>query len=94
MAQDSGTQKDGTHPVNPHGLRIPGDPSDTQAPAPNADQTRSGDAPTGVPVRLQAEKEDRNAKTTTPDGRPYADTMDPDRREKGRANIGTPGGSV
>ncbi len=89
MAQDSSK-----HPVNPRGPRIAGDPSDTQAPAPNTDETRSDDAPTGISERLQAEKEGRATKTTTPDGKPYADEMDPDRLEKGRANIGTPGGSV
>ncbi|GAA4259381.1 hypothetical protein GBZ26_06430 [Azospirillum formosense] len=48
----------------------------------------------GAPERLQAEKEDRHPKTSTPDGKPYADAMDPDRHETGSATIGTPGGSV
>ncbi len=89
MAQDRSNQ-----PVNPRGLQIPGDPSSTGGPAPNADPRRSDDAPTGISERLQAEKEGRHPKTTTPDGKPYADTMDPDGHEKGSATIGTPGGAV
>lgn len=89
MPQESAKQ-----PINPRGPHIGGDPSGTQTPGPNADETRSEDAPTGISERLQAEKEGRHIKATTPDGKPYADQMDPDHREKGRANIGTPGGSV
>ena len=89
MAQDSANR-----PVNPRGLHIAGDPSSTDAPAPNADETRSEDAPTGISERLKAQKEGRHIPSTTPDGKPYADAMDPDRREKGSANIGIPGGQT
>ncbi|MBP2316457.1 hypothetical protein [Azospirillum soli] len=89
MAQDSAKQ-----PVNPRGPHIGGDPSDTQSPAPNADPRRSEDAPTGISERLEKQKTGRHIPAQTPDGKPYADEMDPDRLEKGRANIGTPGGAV
>lgn len=88
MANESSKQ-----PVNPRGPRIAGDPSDPQTPAPNADPTRSEDAPTGISERLDAQREGHHIPAQTPDGKPYADEMDPDRLEKGRANIGTPGGS-
>ena len=89
MAQDSSK-----HPINPRGPRIGGDPSNPDAPAPNADESRSEDAPTGISERLKAQKEGRHIPSTTPDGKPYADAMDPDRREKGSATIGTPGGQT
>jgi len=78
-------------PINPHGVRIAGHPSDTGAPRPDADQGLTPDAPLGISERLQAQKEGRHIQATDADGKPYADSQDPDAHEKGRARTGSPG---
>lgn len=87
-------------PINPHGVRIPGSGSDTDVPSPDAernretDRTFTADKPVGVSERLRAQKEGRHIPATDADGKPYADSQDPDTLEKGRARTGGPGNEV
>jgi len=77
--------------------QVPGHPDHTQrdqgidetrAPRRSADPDAPDTGAAGITERLKAQKEGRHVEAKTPDGKPYADSQDPDGRNKHRANTG------